>query len=575
MPNKEEFIQLLEQEVEDFIQTQAEKIVSFEDDPKAYILQKYPSLKGTLQDLMTTSFDEYITGIYVMAPKPTTFKILLHNGQQFFLIYAKDSYIAKIQGKKYYLLNLGEEEYAIKAIADLLTMGMPPGAKGPDGEEENDTTAGSDDTPDAEPADDAGGDEEDLSENKEKDSETDDYGRPFVDPKGSRTFLEPDEMTPAARFKKMMGEKRIKIIRENKVIKKNPIKFRILKEKKLSWNDIAGESRKLPRLTVIADKIASKNPFTLENGNVEVLTFADPSYADLFTNQKVDDLRDIGGKFINNFNFFKDEKGNPIALKDITKSKDLGGTGGTKAQTSERQERGLIDAVNSVKGIKTLVGANGFKISNIIRAEKQPDPPRAEAYADIRLIRKDEKPYLLSAKGLATPSIAGGGLGGVTQISNDLGNFVKKFYEDAYTYYKKIFDDNPDITFNTNLYLTPTFKDINREVPTNLIDDMLRGNEDMGGPVDGYYIGPMDVNYKTQGNSIITNGDLIPLDEFAKKYEKIFMHIKKRSGDYYFTDALQTVNGITMPLIFTNKPGGTMAKSRLGSNPKPRGKIII
>ena len=230
MPNKEEFIQLLEQEVEDFIQTQAEKIVSFEDDPKGYILQKYPSLKGTLQDLMTTSFDEYITGIYVMAPKPTTFKILLHNGQQFFLIYAKDSYIAKIQGKKYYLLNLGEEEYAIKAIADLLTMGMPPGAKGPDDEEENDTTAGSDDTPDAEPADDAGGDEEDLSENKEKDSETDDYGRPFVDPKGSRTYMDPDEMTPAARARKMMGEKRIKIIRENKVTKKNPIKFRILKE---------------------------------------------------------------------------------------------------------------------------------------------------------------------------------------------------------------------------------------------------------------------------------------------------------------------------------------------------------
>ena len=142
MPNKEEFIQLLEQEVEDFIQTQAEKIVSFEDDPKGYILQKYPSLKGTLQDLMTTSFDEYITGIYVMAPKPTTFKILLHNGQQFFLIYAKDSYIAKIQGKKYYLLNLGEEEYAIKAIADLLTMGMPPGAKGPDDEEENDAESG-------------------------------------------------------------------------------------------------------------------------------------------------------------------------------------------------------------------------------------------------------------------------------------------------------------------------------------------------------------------------------------------------------------------------------------------------
>jgi len=71
---KSEFIQLLEQEVEDFIQTQADKIVSFEDDPKEYILQKYPSLKDTLIDLMTESFDEYITGIYVMAPKPTNLK---------------------------------------------------------------------------------------------------------------------------------------------------------------------------------------------------------------------------------------------------------------------------------------------------------------------------------------------------------------------------------------------------------------------------------------------------------------------------------------------------------------------
>jgi len=61
MLNKKEFIQLLEQEVEDFMQTQAEKIVKFEDDPKEYILQKYPSLKATLEDLMTNSFDEYIT----------------------------------------------------------------------------------------------------------------------------------------------------------------------------------------------------------------------------------------------------------------------------------------------------------------------------------------------------------------------------------------------------------------------------------------------------------------------------------------------------------------------------------
>lgn len=575
MASKKLVLDLLEQEVEDFIQTQAEKVIEFEDDPMAYILQKYPSLNDTLTDLMTKHFGDYVMGIYVMAPKPTTFKVLLHNGQYFYLMYAKDSYIAKILGKKYYLLDLGAEEYAIKAISDLLLLGKPPGAKGPDDQEENVTITDTETETDVKIPDDGGGDEEDLSEAKEKDTETDDYGRPFVDPKGSRTYMDPDEMTPAARIRKMMGEKKIKIVKEVKEAKKNPPKFKILKEKKLTWNDISSESRKLYRLSIIADKIANKDPFTLENGNLEILTFADPSYTDLFTNQKVKDIRNIGGIAINNFNFFKDEKGNSISFKEITKTKDLGGTGGNKAQTSERQERGLIDAINSIEGIKNLIGANGYKIPNIERAEKQPDPPRAEAYADLRLIRKGNKPYLLSAKGIATPSIAGGGLGGVTQISSDLGQFVKGFYEDAYNYYKKIFNDNPNITYDTNLYLTPTFKDVNREVPTNLIDDMLRGNEAMGGPVDGYYIGPMEVEYKTEGNNIITNGEVIPLDEFAKKYENIFMHIKKRSGDYYFTDDLQTVNGITMPLIFTNKPGGKMAKSRLGSNPKPRGKIII
>jgi len=349
-----------------------------------------------------------------------------------------------------------------------------------------------------------------------------------------------------------------------------------LMEKALTFNDVAGESRKLIRLTIIADKIREKTPFTLQDGEKEViLSFSDPSYDNLFTNQKVDALRSVGGRSINNFKFFIDGDGNEYSLKQIKKTKELGGTGGTKAQTSERQERGLIDAINSVEGIKILVGDNGFEIPNIIRAEKQPDPPRAEAYADIRLIRKVGDPYLLSAKGIATPSIAGGGLTGITQINDDLGNFVADFYEDAYEYYKKIFDANDEIDYDTNLYKTSFMKDVNRVVPPSLIDDMLRGNKAMGGPVDGYYIGPMDVQYTVEGNKIITNGDVIPLEIFADKYDKIFMHIKKRSGDYYFTDALQTVNGFTMPLIFTNKPGGKMAKSRLGTNPKTRGQIIL
>lgn len=44
---------------------------------------------------------------------------------------------------------------------------------------------------------------DDPRQDEDKDKETDDYGRPYVDPKGSRTFLEPDEMLPHNRFKKM------------------------------------------------------------------------------------------------------------------------------------------------------------------------------------------------------------------------------------------------------------------------------------------------------------------------------------------------------------------------------------
>ena len=39
-----------------------------------------------------------------------------------------------------------------------------------------------------------------------EEKDTDDYGRPHVDPKGSRTFLEPDEMLPHNRFKKMVNK---------------------------------------------------------------------------------------------------------------------------------------------------------------------------------------------------------------------------------------------------------------------------------------------------------------------------------------------------------------------------------
>lgn len=142
--NKMKLQEILKQEINNIIKEQQEEVLTFEKDPIEYIIQKYPSLDATLIDLMTESYKDYLTGIYVMAPKPTTFKILLHNGQSFYLIYNPKAYIAKVSGKKYHLISLKDEEYAIKSIAQLLMMGIPPSAQGPDTEQTNETDSKSD-----------------------------------------------------------------------------------------------------------------------------------------------------------------------------------------------------------------------------------------------------------------------------------------------------------------------------------------------------------------------------------------------------------------------------------------------
>ena len=86
-------------------------------------LTKFPELKQILVDLLTTEFDNFLSSIDWVAPRPTTFRINLKNGQSFFLMYGKRSWIAQIEGKKYYLLNLPEEERAAEAIARILRYG--------------------------------------------------------------------------------------------------------------------------------------------------------------------------------------------------------------------------------------------------------------------------------------------------------------------------------------------------------------------------------------------------------------------------------------------------------------------
>lgn len=86
-------------------------------------LVKFPELKAVIVNLMTTDFDKFLESVDWVAPRPSTFRVNLLNGENFVLFYDPRSWIAQVEGKKYYLLNLDEEEMASKAISRILTYG--------------------------------------------------------------------------------------------------------------------------------------------------------------------------------------------------------------------------------------------------------------------------------------------------------------------------------------------------------------------------------------------------------------------------------------------------------------------
>jgi hypothetical protein len=92
-----------------------------------YMVYKFPGLKKLMEDLMSPAFGRYINGINIIAPKPTTFKVDLTNGQDFSIKYiGKGNFQVKVAGRKYDPINVGELERASQGIADLLELNYAP-----------------------------------------------------------------------------------------------------------------------------------------------------------------------------------------------------------------------------------------------------------------------------------------------------------------------------------------------------------------------------------------------------------------------------------------------------------------
>jgi len=86
-------------------------------------LTKFPELKKVIVDLLTSDFAKFLESIDWVAPRPSTFRVNLLNSQNFLIIFTERSWIAQVEGKKYYLLNLDEEERAAESISRILQYG--------------------------------------------------------------------------------------------------------------------------------------------------------------------------------------------------------------------------------------------------------------------------------------------------------------------------------------------------------------------------------------------------------------------------------------------------------------------
>lgn len=120
------------QELEDYVRGRVRQLLgktaeeAYQGDPNSpmnLMLQRFPQLRQTLEKLLTMQFRLFVDDIQWVAPRPTTFKVILPNKQYFNLIWNTQDFIAKVSGKKYDMLTLQERERAIKSIAELIQYG--------------------------------------------------------------------------------------------------------------------------------------------------------------------------------------------------------------------------------------------------------------------------------------------------------------------------------------------------------------------------------------------------------------------------------------------------------------------
>lgn len=87
---------------------------------KDILLGRFPTLKKTIENLFTKQYDDFISAVDWVAPKPSTFRIVLKNDQAFYLKWMGTQFQAQIEGKRYMMGRVDEFQQALDKLTELL-----------------------------------------------------------------------------------------------------------------------------------------------------------------------------------------------------------------------------------------------------------------------------------------------------------------------------------------------------------------------------------------------------------------------------------------------------------------------
>tara|TARA_B100001105_G_C22339570_1_gene420653 strand:+ start:121 stop:1110 length:990 start_codon:yes stop_codon:yes gene_type:complete len=239
---------------------------------------------------------------------------------------------------------------------------------------------------------------------------------------------------------------------------------------------------------------------------------------------------------------FDTNDGKQIRLSGLQKTVAFGSSG-SKKDTSERQEHGLINVVNASKG--ATIEQMGITIKSA-RSYEGMNSMGKEQYIDIFITDSEDKDHGISMKGPSSISIGAGGTAGLVSMFPDL---VKKVYNRIENYLRNLELKDDDVVPHSSI------PDLYFNIPENYVIELMRGNKAMGGPIEWVYQGSSDVKGEVVDGKLNLNGNFHTVENYVgEEADKFYFRMRKRdvAGEHTQIDYV-TTGKFDLPILMKNE----------------------